>query len=143
MKNIIVGIEFKENEKQLLKMATMLAKPFNSKIWLLHVEAPEPEYVGYSVGPQYIKEERTNLEKVDKKHLQDLAEHMEISHSKVETVLIKGETSRMILEETDKINADLIVLGHHKHNVLYKVFVGSVDKEVIRQSDVPVLIVPL
>ena len=45
-------------EKILIDKAIEMAKAFDSKIWLLHVAAPEPEFIGFGVGPQYIRDTR-------------------------------------------------------------------------------------
>ena len=49
----------------------------------------------------------------------------------------------MIIEESKKLNADLIIAGHHEHGFFYNAFVESVSAEVIKKSKIPVLIVPL
>ena len=46
MKNILVGIDFHDYSETLINKALKLSKPFNSKIWLLHVAAPDPDFIG-------------------------------------------------------------------------------------------------
>lgn len=48
----------------------------------------------------------------------------------------------MIIQESKKLNIDLIITGHHKHNFLYNAFVGSVTRNIIELSKTPILIVP-
>ena len=60
MKNILVTIDFNENEKLLIDKAFQLAEPFDSKIWLIHIAAPDPDFIGYKVGPQYIRDSRAS-----------------------------------------------------------------------------------
>jgi nucleotide-binding universal stress UspA family protein len=47
------------------------------------------------------------------------------------------------MKEAKKLKVDLIMAGHHKHNFLYKAFVGSVSSSIIEESKIPVLIVPI
>jgi len=49
----------------------------------------------------------------------------------------------MIIEESKKLNIDLIIAGHHEHGFFYNAFVGSVSAQIIKKSKIPVLIVPL
>jgi nucleotide-binding universal stress UspA family protein len=58
-------------------------------------------------------------------------------------MLVQGATIEMIMEEAEKLKVDLIIAGHEEHNFLYKAFVGSVSRQIIRKSKIPVLIVPL
>ncbi len=57
--------------------------------------------------------------------------------------VLTGATIEMILEESKKLNIDLIIAGHTKHGFFYNAFVGSVSSEIIKKSKIPVLIVPL
>jgi nucleotide-binding universal stress UspA family protein len=49
----------------------------------------------------------------------------------------------MLRTEVRKLNIDLLVLGSHKHTFLYEMFVGHTAVKVIRDIEIPVLIVPL
>lgn len=42
MKNILVTVDRKQEASQLLKHALIIAKNFNSKIWIIHVTEPDP-----------------------------------------------------------------------------------------------------
>ena len=59
-----------------------------------------------------------------------------------EGLLVQGATVDMILKESNKLNIDLVVIGHHKHNLLYQIFVQDIDETIIHESKVPVLVVP-
>ena len=48
----------------------------------------------------------------------------------------------MILKESSKLKIDLVVIGHHKHNLLYQIFVQDIDETIIHESRVPVLVIP-
>lgn len=143
MKNILVTIDFNNNEKALLDKAVEMAKCFEAKIWLLHVAAPEPEFIGFGVGPQYIRD--TRAEELRKEHrlMSDYTELIKLEHQECEGLLINGATIEMIIEETQKLAIDLIIIGHHEHHFMYKAFFGSVASGVIKKANIPVLIIPL
>lgn len=141
--NILVGVDFKESSKPIIEMATYMAEKHNAKVWLVHIATPEPEYVGYSVGPQYIRDNRAEELKDEHRQLEQLTSDFHYRHLKAEGLLIQGGTVRMILDESEKLGIDLVILGHHKHNIFFKTFVGCTDSEVIQHSKIPVLIVPL
>ena len=143
MKNILVSIDFNNNEKILIDKAIEMAKAFDSKIWLLHVAAPEPEFIGFGVGPQYIRDSRAEELRKEHRLLSDYTDLIRLENQECEGLLINGATIEMILEEARKLAIDLIIIGHHDHNIMYKAFFGSVASGVIKKANIPVLIVPL
>ena len=143
MKNILVPIDFNDNEKILLDKALEFAKVFSAKLWLLHVASPEPEFVGFGVGPQYIRETRATELRKEHRLMNDYADQMRLKGYECEGLLINGATIEMILDEAEKLKIDLIITGHHDHSFFYKILFGSVANGVIKKSNIPVLIVPL
>ena len=143
MKNILVTINFEKNEKLLIDKAFQLAESFNSKLWLIHIAAPDPDFVGYEVGPQYIRDFRAAELRKEHKLLQKYSTDLKAKGVDSESLLIQGATIEMIIAESKKLNIDLIITGHHEHGFFYNAFVGSVSAKVIKESKIPVLIIPL
>ena len=143
MKNILVTIDFNKNEHILVDKAFELAEQFDSKIWLLHIAAPDPDFVGYDVGPQYVRDSRAKELRKEHRHLEELSKTLKEKGVKAEGLLVQGATIEMILAESKKLNIDLIIAGHHDHNFLYKAFVGSVSGKIVKRSKIPVLLVPI
>lgn len=143
MKNILVPIDFNDNEKVLMNKALEFSKAFNAKIWLLHVASPEPEFVGFGVGPQYIRESRAKELRREHRLLNDYAEKIRLKGQQCDGLLISGATIEMILEKAKKLEIDLIITGHHDHSIFYQIFFGSTSKGVVNKSNIPVLIIPI
>ena len=142
MKNILVSIDFDIKTTLLIDKAYELAKAFDSKIWLIHIAAPDPDFVGYQVGPQYIRDSRAHELREEHRQLQEFTKELANKNINAEGLLIQGATIEMIIQESKKLNIDLIITGHHKHNFLYKAFVSSVTREIIELSKIPILIIP-
>ena len=143
MKNILLTIDFDNNEIVLIDKAIEIAAAFDAKIWLLHVVAPEPDFVGLDVGPQYIRDTRAEELKRERRLLADYTDVIKLENVSCEGILIQGATIEMILSEAEKLNTDLIIIGRHEHNIMYKAFFGSVASGVIKKSKIPVMIVPV
>lgn len=143
MKNILVTIDFSENEKLLIDKAFQLAESFQSKLWLVHIAAPDPDFVGYKVGPQYIRDFRAEELKKEHVQLEVYCAGLKAKGVDSEGLLIQGATVEMIIEESKKLNADLIITGHHEHGFFYHAFMGSVSGSLVKHSKIPLLIVPL
>jgi nucleotide-binding universal stress UspA family protein len=143
MKNILLTIDFDNNEIVLIDRAIEIAAAFDAKIWLLHVVAPEPDFVGLEVGPQYIRDTRAEELKRERRLLSDYTDVIKLENVSCEGILIQGATIEMILKEAEKLNTDLIIIGRHEHNLMYKAFFGSVASGVIKKSKIPVMVVPV
>jgi nucleotide-binding universal stress UspA family protein len=143
MKNLLVTIDFNGSEQKLVEMAHTIAKSYSSKVWLLHVTAPDPDFVGYDVGPQYIRDFRAEELKNEHKALQGIAIDLENKGLNAEGILIQGATLEIILKEADHLDIDLIIVGYEDHNFLYEALVGSVSSKLIKKTKIPVLVVPI
>jgi len=142
MKNIFVSIDFHDKTTLLIDYALQLANAFNSKIWLIHVAAPDPDFVGYEVGPQYIRDNRAEELKDEHKLLIKYRDLVKKHGIDVEALLIQGSTIESILEESKKLDIDLIVMGQHNHSFLYNLFHESISNIVIQESKIPILLIP-
>ena len=143
MKNILVTINFDENEKLLIEKAIQLAQSFDSKLWLIHVAAPDPDFVGYEVGPQNIRDSIAEELRKEHKLLHEYSIGIKKKGIDSEGLLIQGATIEMLMEKAKKLKVDLIITGHQKHNFFYTAFIGSVSAGIIKKSKIPVLTVPL
>jgi len=59
----------------------------------------------------------------------------------VETLVLEGEPEEQILRAVDDIKADLVVMGSHGHGHMRHLLLGSVTEAVLREGEVPVLLV--
>ncbi len=143
MKNILVTIDIEENAILLIEKAAQIAEKFNSKVWIVHIAAPDPDFVGYEVGPQYIRDSKAEELRKEHKLIQEYSEDLRARGIDAEGLLIQGATREMILLESQKLNIDLIIIGHHENSILYKIFAGSVASSVIEHSKIPVLTIPI
>ncbi len=142
MKNILVAIDLNKGDQLLIDKALQLAEAFGSKVWIIHIAAPEPDFVGYEVGPQYIRDFRAKDLKKEHRQLQEYATMLHNKKIDSEALLVEGAID-MVMNEAKKLNADLIIAGHREHGFFYKAFIGSVSAEIIKKSKIPMLIVPL
>jgi len=69
-----------------------------------------------------------------KKHLGD---------EEVQTVLKEGEIADTILKTAKEMGANIIVMGSHSRKWLESIILGSQAEDVLTNSPIPVLIVPV
>ena len=143
MKNILIAIDFNKNYQKLLEKGIEIGMKFSAKIWLLHIAAPEPDFVGYGVGPQYIRDSQAEEMREEHRILQNVSNEINMKGVEAEGLLIQGPTVETILEEADKLKIDLIVIGRRDHGFFYKAIIGDTSSDVISESDIPILVVPI
>ena len=139
---LIVAIDFSPITEKVLEYIKNLAKTTDFAIWIIHVVQPDPDFVGYEVGPQ--TERDFVAKKFNQKHkdLQQKAQELKKLGINATPLLLQGATVETILSEADDIDADMIVAGSHGHGMMYNLLVGSVSKELLRKSKRAVLIIP-
>jgi len=141
-KNLLVAIDFHEQTGLLIDQAFDLARPVGAKVWIVHVSAPDPDFVGYEVGPQYIRDSRAKELREEHRLITGYVNALREKAMDAEGLLIQGPTVKVILTETQKLDIDLIIFGHHPHSPLYTAFFGSTSSELLSRVKVPVLVVP-
>jgi nucleotide-binding universal stress UspA family protein len=143
MKNILVAINFEENELLVVEKALEMAKAFEAKVWLMHIAAPNPDFVGNEVGPQSTRDFRAVQLKKQHRLLDEYAQQLRNKGVEAEGMLIQGATIETLLEEAEQLNIDLLILGNQVRGFFYKTFVGSVSQGIIKRAKLPILLVPL
>ena len=143
MENILVSLDFDDNTEKILETTRQLAYAFRSKVWLLHISSPAPDLNDYRIGPIYIRSDREKLLQKEHQLLDQFTTMMIESGISAEGILIHGATDAMILEESEKLDIDLVVMGRHEHGFLYNLYFNTTSSVVTNKSKAPVLIVPL
>ncbi len=149
MKNILIALDYNPTAQKIAETGAALAKAMNAKITLLHITA-EPAY--YST-PEYspimgfsgfniidAPNSRIELNKLAEDFLKSSKQHL--NDESIKTIVEEGDSAETILQTAKKISADIIVMGSHSQRWLEKILIGSVTKEVLNKTTVPLFIVP-
>jgi nucleotide-binding universal stress UspA family protein len=142
MRRILAAVDFSEVSDAVVSHATSLAQAFSARLMLLHVAAPDPEFVGLEAGPQTVRDARANELRREHRELQRRARDLRDRGFNAEAFLVQGPTVDTILERAEHLDADLLVLGSHGHGAAYRALLGSISGGVLHRATVPVLIVP-
>ena len=142
MKTILVPVDFSDVTSALLETAMVQAKAFSAKIILLHVAAPEPEFIGYEPGPQSVRDAVARQLSSEHKETHKLQQQLTNEGFNTTALVIQGYPAQSILAEAEKLHADLIIMGSHGHGALRHLLVGSVTEGVMRHTTCSVMVVP-
>ena len=142
MRSILVPIDFSDQARYAAKVASDIARHTNSKIYLLHMlELPTGiiDSAGYgstSNTPSALLFLSRAHEKFEEFKKLPFLEGIEVEDSVQFHKAYDG-----IIDESKKQNADLIVMGSKGTSGLEEMLVGSNTEKVVRNSDVPVLVI--
>lgn len=142
VKTILVAVDFSDATPPAINHAANLAAQFKSKVWLIHVAQPEPDFVGYKAGPQHVRDQVAHEIHREHERLQILEQQMREKGLDASALLIQGPTQEKILQEIERLKVDLVIMGSHGHGAMRHLLVGSVTEGVLRKAPCPVLIIP-
>lgn len=120
-----------------------LASDADRTVHLIHCPEPEPAFVGY-------------IETGTKDELQDRLDTMQVSRDRLEQVasaltelgidthvhFVPGPVVETVLTCAEDVDAQLIAVVGHKHNVAHRLVLGSVVSSLLKASNRPVLVLP-
>jgi nucleotide-binding universal stress UspA family protein len=145
MKSILVPVDFSDVTLKAVKAAIQLAKPFQSRITLMHVLEITPQILGIGPAPEAVPTpppEEPAASGIAEKlaQLEALVTAVGLESDSLE---LQGAPVDLIMSEAEHSRVDLIVLGSHSRSPLYHLFVGGVIEGVLKRARCPVLVVPL
>jgi nucleotide-binding universal stress UspA family protein len=114
-----------------------------TQLTLLHVAAPDPEFIGYDPGPQTVRDQVAGECHESHQRIQSLAQDLEKHGYEAEALQVQGAYADCILSMSRKTKADLIVMGSHGHGAMHHLLMGSTCEQVLKKSECPVLIITI
>ncbi len=139
---ILTAVDFSAVTGRVLEHTKVLANALGAEVTLVHVADPEPEFVGYEPGPPSVRHDAAKEFRQEHRQIQELAGILRGEGIKTMPLLVQGVTVDAILEEAERLDADMIIIGSHGHGAVYHLIMGSVGEGVVKGAKCPVLVVP-
>lgn len=156
IKKILYATDLSENARHAFGYAADLADKYNALITILYVieninhtaELQIKDYIGTKEWEKLKNEKYDALTGKIKGRLEDFCNemdsHFDSCRLQVEKILIKqGSPTEEIINASKNMNTDLIVMGSHGHNILQSALIGGTARKVVRDSEIPVLVIRL
>ena len=140
---ILVAVDLSEASSRVVEAARRVATQSGAEVYLLHVAEPNPDFVGFDTGPDVVRSQVAEEYRREHRDVQKLAEGLRQTGITTTALLVQGPTVATTLEQAQKLDAALIVVGSHGHGAIYDVLVGSYSAGILRKARVPVLVVPM
>jgi nucleotide-binding universal stress UspA family protein len=135
MKNILVPVGSSPNVVSHLQYAVDFAKTFGAKLFVVQV------YNVYTKAGTMINVDQI-LQRESKQYLNDVMSQVDTKGVEVITKTIKGKLIDMLDLVCKAAGIDLILIEPRTNSIREEVFLGKTSGKIIKQMDVPALIVP-
>ena len=156
IKKILYATDLSETAKYAFGYAADMAENYNALITIIYVmENMNPvienqirDMVGKEKWDALKSEKKDYLKQKIKARLEDFCTEME---SKIDSCrllvedikITRGNPAEEILDISKEISADMIIMGNHGHNILQDAVLGRSARTVVKNSEVPVLVIRL
>ena len=155
-KHILYATDLTHNSEYAFKHAMLLARKSSAQVHILHVipevDASFRSYVSSMMGEGRLETFESDheaqarimlTEKLEEFAKVELADHPEDYANISEIEVIHGHAVAEILKVSDRLDADVIVMGSHGKGAVAHAFLGSVAEKVLRKSKRPVFVIPI
>lgn len=149
MKKILIALDYNPSAQKVAETGHKLAKAMNAETILLHVISDVTYYSSLNYSPIMGFESFSNAVETNSAEELEKAAQLFLDTSKkylnddtIETVVRSGFFAEAILKAAKELNADIIVMGTHSRRGLDKILLGSVAESVLRNSLIPLFIIP-
>ncbi|WP_020677415.1 universal stress protein [Geopsychrobacter electrodiphilus] len=154
IKNILYTTGLGSGTPYVFRYALSLAQKYDAKIHIIHGHEQMPS-AAQNMADLYVAKEKLaeifeqSLLDAEKKIIDRLkllcAKETSSDPQGLERVasvtIAKLPPKQAILEEAEKRNIDLIVMGSHRHSVLADAMLGTTTLKVLHRSTIPVMVV--
>ena len=145
-KKILCAIDLKRKSDKAFEHAVKLAHQFHSEIILLNINddfQSKEEMVMSRVSVDTINDRYKEIALKAKSDLDRLKENLETDSILISTLLRQGKAGPTIIDVSDEISADLIVLGANGKDSISDYFLGTTASYVVEHSKIATLTISL
>ncbi len=140
--NVLVATDLSPVTIRMLNQARRLAQRLDARVWLVHVAAARPEFIGFEVGPVYVRDFTAHALRRVHARIQRMAARWRDAGLETSGVVVRGATAEALLREAERVGAELILMGTHGHGVGRGHWIGRVVRQVVRGANCPVVLIP-
>jgi len=151
MKKILIALDYDPTAQKVAEQGYSLAKAMGAEVILMHVVTDPAYYTtaeyspimgfgGYMDVAQLYPVPTDGLKLASQQFLDKTKHHL--NDDTIQTIVKEGDISDSILETARGVHADIIVMGSHSRKWLENIVVGSVAKDVLNHTKVPLYIIP-
>ncbi len=152
IKKILIGVDDSKYAEHAAKYGFELAASLDAHVGLVHIVEPMAIPMGSNRANEILG---TPMQGLGADNLDLLDAQTDVAQSILDRTAKKyggklhvtnfnefGSTAEGIMTCSQEFNADLIVIGTHSRSGLDRLLMGSVAQNIVKNSQIPVLVVP-
>jgi len=156
IQNVLYATDLSRNSAYAFRYAVNTARKHDAKIHILHVIEPLSRQaemimlmnIGQEKFDQMSQDSKSNLRLRIEERLKlfaerELKDDPETLKRVVGIHVVEGDPATEILNKTDALGCDTIIMGTNGRGAISHTFLGSVSEKVLRRIHKPVYIIPL
>lgn len=152
MQKIIIALDYAPTAQTVAELGYTLGKMMNAEIVLLHiiedvgyysstVYDPIMGFGGFSNAAFLGADVLQNIEKEANEFLEKTKMHL--NDKEIKTLVVHGKIADTILKTATNEKCGLIVIGTQSKNGLEEFFIGSTAHDLLKNSGVPMYVIPI
>jgi nucleotide-binding universal stress UspA family protein len=149
-KKVLIALDYDPTAQKVAEQGYALANAIGAEITLLHVVTNPMYYTSVNYSPimgyggfmdiDKFQPTLENLKAASLHYLEKVKLHL--GDESIQTTVEDGEIPDAILKTAKELHADLIILGSHSRKWLDNIVMGSVAKDVLNHTTIPLYIIP-
>lgn len=140
MKRILVPTDFSEHAEDALKVAAQIAKKNDSEIIILHMLELPHQMNDAILGGASIPETMLFMKKANEM-LDEISSKPYLDGISITEIVKMDKPIHGITQVSKDYEVDLIIMGSHGSSGVEELLIGSNTEKVVRNSEIPVLII--
>ena len=141
--NYLVAVDLTEPTQNIIDVLIKCVNKEKDQVWLLHVSAPEPDFVGYDVDTPPIRNATAKHYYQEICDLETYEAQIKAQGIDCQSRIVQGVIGDTILQKAIEWEVDMLIIGSHGKSLFKDVLLGSISEEIIRRSTFPTVIVPI
>ena len=145
MKHILVAIDSCETTtvaSPIVQRTIELATALSARVWIIHI-VPTSRHAPYNIDSNTLRKEIVAEYRHEHEFLQQLAKCMHDRGIEARALMVQGETVSTILQESERLEIDLIIAGCHKQGMLYGALMDDTEEGLLSRCTRPVMFIPM
>jgi nucleotide-binding universal stress UspA family protein len=150
-KKVLIALDYDPTAQKVAETGFSLARSLEAEVILLHVISdpvyystsefsPIMGFAGFKSMDNLLIESTEGLIKASQHFLNKVKHHL--GDENIQTLIKEGEFAEAIISAAKSLHVEFIVMGSHSRKWLENILLGSVTEKVLRQTFIPLFIVP-
>lgn len=143
IKRVVTPIDFSENSRMIAESSAFMAGKYEASFHLVFVVQNFEDYSGFFVPQMHMPNLEDDLMTGAEERMTAFVEEFEkdfheFGVTEIKSKVLMGDVAEQIVEYSNEIKADMIIMGTHGYKGLEKIMFGSVADKVVRSALCPV-----